>query len=69
MARIYTLVCVMLPTIEGEVKVQMDNQTFDTHEKAESRKKALDRMNLPFKSYVISFDDPRVEEAAEAEGY
>lgn len=46
-------------TITGKRKTSMGYVVYDTEEAAENERTTLRRQNLPFKSWVISFEDPR----------
>lgn len=59
---IYALLCEMLPNTEGIVKVVMHRTTFTTQAEADKEQRQLRRQNLPFRAWVVAFEDPRQQQ-------
>lgn len=55
----WTLFVEHLPDMDGQRKTTMGHQVFDTEAEALAEKDRQRRQNLPFRSWPVSFEDPR----------
>lgn len=60
---IYALFVQLLPRKAGEEltrdRLVMHHETFDTEQEAENEQRKLRGQNLPFRTWIVSFEDPR----------
>lgn len=59
---IYAVFCRMLPRNDEPPPLRMVHETFASEEEAQAHVDEIRRQNLPYRGWVVSFEDPRNEE-------